>query len=189
MSVSTLHGCLLHGTRVVIPPSLQPQVLELLHLGHFGIQQMKQLARTAVYWPRIDTDITNQCHQCQTCAEHQTKPAKTANHPWMLPEKPWSRIQVDHAVNFLGTNWLVLVDAYSKYPCIHPTTSMSTKATTDLLEQDWITAHNRLRQCYNILFRGISGMVSGKGHYSPHRCTQLQMEQRSISYRLSNKLL
>ena len=137
VSLSTLHGCLLHGTRVVVPPSLQPQVLELLHLGHFGIQRMKQLARTAVYWPRIDTDITNQCHWCQTCAEHQTKPAKPANHPWMLPEKPWSRIHVDHAINFLGTNRLVLVDAYSKYPCIHPTTSTSTKATTDLLEQDF----------------------------------------------------
>ena len=97
---------------------------------------MKQLARTAVYWPRIDTDITNQCHRCQTCAEHQTKPAKSADHPRMLPEKPWSRIHVDYAVNYLGTNWLVLVDAYSKYPCIHPTTSTSTKATTDLLEQD-----------------------------------------------------
>ena len=29
------------------------------------------------------------------------------------------------------------MDAYSKYPCIHPTTSTSTKATTDLLEQDF----------------------------------------------------
>eukprot|EP00731_Ephydatia_muelleri_P012738 Em0007g48a len=90
VSLSTLHECLLHGTGVVVPPSLQPQVLELLHLGHFGIQRMKQLARTAVYWPRIDTDITNQCHRCQTCAEHQTKPAKPANQPWMLPEKPWT---------------------------------------------------------------------------------------------------
>ena len=174
MSYSTVHGCLLHGNRVVIPPSLQPQVLELLHLGHFGIQRMKQLACTAVYWPRIDTDITNQCHRCQTCAEHQTKPAKPANHPWMLPEKPWSRIHVDHAINFLGTNWLVLVDAYSKYPCIHPTTSTSTKATTDLLEQDfahfWVPAHNHLK-CYIILFGGVSSMVSGEGHYSPHRCT------------------
>ena len=30
-----------------------------------------------------------------------------------------------------------MVDAYSKYPCIHPTTSTSSKATTDLLEQDF----------------------------------------------------
>ena len=47
-----------------------------------------------------------------------------------------SRVHVDHAINFLGSNWLVLIDAYSKYSCIHPTTSTSIKATTELLEQD-----------------------------------------------------
>ena len=35
MSLSVAHGCLLNGSRV------QPQVLQLLHLGHFGIQRMK----------------------------------------------------------------------------------------------------------------------------------------------------
>ena len=37
ISLSTVHGCLLCGSRVVIPPSLRPQVLQLLHLGHFGM--------------------------------------------------------------------------------------------------------------------------------------------------------
>ena len=46
-------------------------------------------------------------------------------------------MHVDHAINFLGSNWLILIDAYSKYPSIHPTTSTSTKSTTELLEQDF----------------------------------------------------
>ena len=50
----------------------------------------------------------------------------------MLPEKPWSRVHVDHAINFIGTNWLVMIDAYSKYPCIHATSSTSTQATVNL---------------------------------------------------------
>ena len=129
--------CLLYGSRVVIHPSLQSQVLQLLHLGHFGMQRMKQLARTAVYWPHIDSGIMELCHKCTTCAEHQNKPPKPANHPWMLPEKPWSRVHVDHAINFLGSNWLVLIDAFSKYPCIYLTSSTSTKSTTELLEQDF----------------------------------------------------
>ena len=58
-SLSTSCGCLLYGTRLVIPHSLQQQVLKLLHLGHFGIQRIKQLARTTVYWPRIDYDIVD----------------------------------------------------------------------------------------------------------------------------------
>ena len=136
-SLSICNGCLVLGNRVVIPNNMRREVLDQLHLGHFGMQRMKQLARTAVYWPRIDDDIEATCRQCIPCGEQQNKPAKPAIHPWMLPEKPWSRLHLDHAINFLGNNWLVLTDAYSKYPCIHPTQSVSAKSTIDLLEQDF----------------------------------------------------
>ena len=130
---TTVHGCLLYGSRVVIPRSLQVPVLHILHLGHFGMQRMKQLARTAVYWLRIDEDIANQCHRCSTCAEHQSRPPKP---PMDATRETFrSRIHLDHAINFLGSNWLVTIDSYSKYPCTHPNTSVSSKATTDLLEQ------------------------------------------------------
>ena len=136
-SLSTSCGCLLYGARLVIPHSLQQQVLKLLHLGHFGIQRMKQLARTAVYWPRIDYDIVDTCHKCYSCAQHQNDPPKQLNHPWMLPERPWSRVHINHAINFMGRNWLLLTDAFSKYPCIHPRASLSTKATIDILEKEF----------------------------------------------------
>ncbi|CAM1326889.1 Uncharacterised protein g9345 [Pycnogonum litorale] len=130
-SLTTENGCRFHASRIVIPSRLRQRVLELIHLGHFGMQRMKQLARTVVYWPHIDDDIEREVRTCSACAEHQNKPPKPANHPWMLLGKPWSRVHVDHSINFLGYNWLVIVDAYSKYPCIHPTSSTPTKATTD----------------------------------------------------------
>ena len=136
-SLSVINGCLVHGYRVVIPANLRRQVLEQLHEGHFGIQRMKQLARTAVYWPNIDIDIEALCRHCTTCGEFQNKPPKPPVHPWMLPEKPWSRLHLDNAINFLGSNWLVLIDAYSKYPCIHPTQAVTARATIDLLEIDF----------------------------------------------------
>ena len=101
------------------------------------MQRMKQLARSTVYWPRIDFDIEDLCRKCTSCGQFQNKPDKPSIHPWMMPEKPWSRLHLDHAINFLGRNWLVLVDAYSKYPCIHPTTSTSSKSTTAILEQEF----------------------------------------------------
>ena len=60
-------------------------VLDLLHLGHFGIERMKQLARTAVYWPGIDAAIEMASRRC---GEHQNKPSKPPVHPWMLSGKP-----------------------------------------------------------------------------------------------------
>ena len=136
-SLSVTDDCLINGNRVVIPEAMQPQILDILHLEHFGMQRMKQLARSAVYWPHIDSQIEDTCRGCVSCAEHQNKPPKPANHPWMMPEKPWSRIHVDHAINFMGNNWLIVTDAYSKYPCIHQTSSTSTQATTTLLEEDF----------------------------------------------------
>ena len=136
-SLSVVNGCLFLGMRAVIPESLQPKVLQLLHLGHFGMEKMKQLARTAVYWPGIDSKIMDMSRTCTSCAEHQNKPPKPPVHPWMIPEKPWSRVHLDHAINFMGCNWLVIVDAYSKYPCIHTTSSTSSSATIDLLEEDF----------------------------------------------------
>ena len=136
-SLISENGCLFHGSRLIIPRSLRAQILDLLHLGHFGKERMKQLARSVVYWPRINNDIEEIARTCVACAEQQNKPTKAANHPWMLPERPWSRVHMDHAINFMGQDWLVLVDAYSKYPCIHPTTSTSAKATMSLLEQDF----------------------------------------------------
>ena len=136
-SLSITNGCLVHGCRVVIPATLRSQALDQLHEGHFGMQRMKQLARTAIYWPNIDNDIEATCRHCTSCGEHQNKPSKSPVHPWMLPEKPWSRLHLDHAINFLGSNWLVLTDAFSKYPCIHPTQAVTAKATIDLLEIDF----------------------------------------------------
>ena len=136
-SLSTENGCVFYGLRVIIPSTLRNHILKLLHLRHFGMQRMKQLARSTVYWPRIDFDIEDLCRKCTSCGQFQNKPDKSSIHPWMMPEKPWSRLHLDHAINFLGRNWLVLVDAYSKYPCIHPTTSTSSKSTTAILEQEF----------------------------------------------------
>ena len=69
--LSNCHGYLLYGTRLVIPPlTLRKQVLPLLHTS-LGMKRMKQLARTAVYRPNIDTDIVELCRTCASCCEHR----------------------------------------------------------------------------------------------------------------------
>ncbi len=62
-------GCLLRGTRVVIPSKYQEQVLVELHMDHPGMVRMKSIARLHVRWCTLDRDIeqtVRDCHEWQT---------------------------------------------------------------------------------------------------------------------------
>lgn len=109
-------GCLLWGTRVVIPSSLQEKVLKMLHDDtHVGVAKMKAQARSWVWWPQIDANIEKGVKACYTCQVHSNTPAKAPLHPWEWPEEPWKRIHLDFAGPFMGKMFLIIVDAHSKW--------------------------------------------------------------------------
>ena len=54
--LSLWNGCVMWGSRVVMPSKLQPLILKELHAAHLGIVKMKAIARSFVWWPRIDND-------------------------------------------------------------------------------------------------------------------------------------
>ena len=117
--LSITEGCLVYGGRVVIPYSLQKQVLSELHTGHIGMVRMKATARSFVLWPALDRDVESIVKSCFTCQEQQNKPAiSTPTNPWIYPEGPWERVHADFA-EYGGRHYLLLVDAFSKWPEVH----------------------------------------------------------------------
>ena len=113
--LTTEKGCILWGARVVIPEVLRKRVLEELHLAHPGISRMKALARSYVWWPKLDADIEVLARSCTKCILNQENPAQAPIHPWEFPSTPWQRVHVDHAGPMDGETYLVVVDAYSKW--------------------------------------------------------------------------
>ncbi|KAL3186377.1 hypothetical protein MRX96_028093 [Rhipicephalus microplus] len=86
--LSLQQGCLLWGSRVVIPQSLRYTVLQLLHVGHPGVEKTKMLARSHVWWPGLDQDIARMVRSCQTCQEDQRASRHVEVTPWPFLEKP-----------------------------------------------------------------------------------------------------
>ena len=62
---------------------------------------------------------------------------------------PWQRLQIDYAGPYRGTMWLLLIDAYSKWPEVHAMSSTTAQATVHAaakkdLCHTWISTDDRL---------------------------------------------
>ena len=65
--LSTEQGCVLWGSRIRVSEKLREDVLELLHLAHQGVVAVEALARSYVWWPRINDNIEKMTKKCGAC--------------------------------------------------------------------------------------------------------------------------
>ena len=123
------NGCVMWGVRVIVPKKLQQQVLNELHQSHPGMARMRTLAHSHVWWPNLDHDIESLVKACSQCQSVRSSPPVAPLHPWSWPTRPWQRIHVDYAGPFRGRNFLIVVDAHSKWPEVIPMVSTTSSAT------------------------------------------------------------
>ena len=115
LELSVQDGCVLWGSRVVVPQVAREAVIKILHEAHPGISRMKSLARGIVWWPGIDKDLEEKVAACEACQVNHKSPTPVLLHPWEFPSRPWSRVHVDFAGPFLGKQFIILVDASTKW--------------------------------------------------------------------------
>ncbi|XP_060786568.1 LOW QUALITY PROTEIN: uncharacterized protein K02A2.6-like [Neoarius graeffei] len=139
LELSVKDGCVLWGSRVVVPTKGRSVILRQLHATHPGISRMKGLARLYVWWPGMDSDIEKEVQSCHTCQENRKCPAGAPLHPWEWPETPWSRLHIDYAGPYLGKMFLIIVDAHSKWIDVYPTNSATSQVTIEKLRQCFST--------------------------------------------------
>lgn len=121
--------CIMRGSRVYIPPSLRMKVLNELHSTHFGITRIKSLARGYCWWEGIDKDIENLVKDCVSCQANRANPPKVSFHCWEAPSRPFQRVHADYAGPFMGFYYLILIDAFSKWPEVRVVNNMTTETT------------------------------------------------------------
>ena len=131
--LSVQDGCVLWGSRVVIPPQGRLAVLEELHETHPGATKMKALARSYVWWPKMDCEIETVVKQCPVCQESRASPPLAPLHPWQWPSQLWSRVHLDFAGPYMGHMFLVIVDAHSKWLDAHIMSAITSLKTIEVL--------------------------------------------------------
>lgn len=107
-------GLVLKGMRIVVPSSLQAEMLEKIHTGHLGMEKCKRRARAVMFWPKMNLDIENLVRHCSVCLRY--KPAQPAEplKPHPIPTKPFEKVGADLcAIN--NKHYLVLVDYYTNF--------------------------------------------------------------------------
>lgn len=132
--LSEYNGCILWGSRVVLPKKMHQQVLQELHDNHDGIVMTKAIARSYFWWPGLDGEIERVVQECQICREVRNMPPKVT-HRWITPPKPWSRLHIDFAGPFMGKVFLILIDAYSKWPEVKIVNEQSSTMVINKLEE------------------------------------------------------
>ena len=110
LELSVHDGCILWGSRVIVPKPGQQKIMDELHSTHPGISRMKSLARNYVWWPKLDDDLENKVRSCSICQVNRNKPKQSPLYPWEYPSSPWSRLHLDFAGPFMNNNYVFDTD-------------------------------------------------------------------------------
>lgn len=133
--LSVEYECILWGFRVVIPQKLRNKILAQLHYSHFGIVKTKALARSYMWWPKIDHDIEKLVSNCVSCKVNQPSPEKAPLIPWVPTDTPWSRLHIDFAGPIKDFHFLLIIDSYSKWVEVFKTKNITSSFTISKLRE------------------------------------------------------
>ena len=100
---------------------------------------MKNLARSNLWWPYLDSDIESVVKECTTCQHKLKSPSEAPLHPWEWPNEPWGRLHIDYAGPIHNLIMLIIVDSHSKWIDVHVTTSSNASVTIEKLMSSFAT--------------------------------------------------
>ena len=107
-------GYVLYHDRIVIPKALRAEILARIHTGHQGRERCKRLARSAVFWPRINRDIDDIVDKCAECLQQRNSPPRDLLKPHTVPDRAWQKVGID-IFSFAGKRFQIIVDYFSKW--------------------------------------------------------------------------
>lgn len=126
--LSVDNGLILLGSRILVPKSLRPHILEVLHSSHQGQDRTLRRARQTVFWPGMSNNVKQMVERCQPCSERLPSQQHEPLQQVPRPSRPFESVSAD-LFSYAGWEYLVMVDRYSGWinvaKCGHSTHSSS----------------------------------------------------------------
>jgi len=111
----SLHdGLIVKGQRIVVPTVMRKEMINILHIGHPGIQQIKERARESLFWPGINSQLEQAVTSCESCQQYRNRQPKEPQLHHAIPETPWTKLATD-VFHFKRKHFVILVDYTTKY--------------------------------------------------------------------------
>ena len=102
-------GLLLYSSHILIPTSLQKQILQKIHYSHQGIQWCHLRISTPVWWPGISKAIETFIKSCPQCVKSNV-PLKE---PLLTSPLPWQKVAAD-LFKLNKAQYVIVVDYFSR---------------------------------------------------------------------------
>ena len=113
--ITEINGILMKGERVIVPSSLRKEMKTRIHEGHLGIEKYKARARETMFWPRINSEITEMAQRCSACLATRVYQQKEPLISPEIPTKPLQKVGTD-LFHFKNNDYLVIIDYFSNHP-------------------------------------------------------------------------
>nr|XP_057937756.1 cytokine receptor family member b2 isoform X2 [Doryrhamphus excisus] len=106
-------GLLMKSERLVIPASMQEEMLNIIHEGHQGMTKCIARAQQSIWWPGLTKRIKLKVENCPVCARevHNVPEPLLTTEP---PNRPWQRVAAD-LFQWNRAMYLLVIDYFSRY--------------------------------------------------------------------------
>ncbi|XP_053376863.1 uncharacterized protein K02A2.6-like [Mercenaria mercenaria] len=131
--LSVIDGIILKRSKILIPKQLRPMMLEKIHDSHLGVDKCTQRAKEILFWPSMYKDITAKVLSCPICIQHRCSNTKEPLQPTEIPDRPWQVCSTD-LFYWNNNDYILLVDAYSRYFAVSQLSSTRSKSVIDKLK-------------------------------------------------------
>ena len=130
MENDSFGGCTSISLKKIVPKSLVPKVIELMHdeptRAHPGREETLRQLRQKFHWKGMYSDVQKYVHECNTCNSYKgTTDKNVPIGQYPIPTTPFQRVAVDLITNLSSTVrgnkvLLVCVDQLTRYTELIP---------------------------------------------------------------------